>query len=45
MGNEKIAISVQNLSKSFGQERVLKNVTRDFEKRKIHGIVGNNGSG
>ena len=39
------AISVQNLSKSFGQERVLKNVTRDFEKRKIHGIVGNNGSG
>ena len=45
MGNEKIAISVQNLSKSFGQERVLKNVSRDFEKRKIHGIVGNNGSG
>ena len=45
MGNEKIAITVQNLSKSFGQERVLKNVTRDFEKRKIHGIVGNNGSG
>ncbi len=45
MGNEKIAISVQNLSKSFGQERVLKNVTRDFEKGKIHGIVGNNGSG
>ena len=38
-------ISVKNLSKSFGQERVLKNVTRDFEKRKIHGIVGNNGSG
>ena len=45
MGNEKIAISVQNLSKSFGQERVLKNVTRDFERGKIHGIVGNNGSG
>ena len=45
MGNEKIAISVQNLSKSFGQERVLKSVTRDFEKGKIHGIVGNNGSG
>lgn len=45
MGNEKIAISVQNLSKSFGQERVLKSVTRDFEKGRIHGIVGNNGSG
>ena len=38
-------ISVKNLSKDFGQERVLKSVTRDFEKGKIHGIVGNNGSG
>lgn len=38
-------ISVKNLSKSFGQERVLHNVTRDFEKGRIHGIVGNNGSG
>lgn len=45
MGNENIAISVQNVSKSFGQERVLHNVTRDFEKGRIHGIVGNNGSG
>ena len=45
MGNENIAISVQNVSKSFGQERVLKSVSRDFEKGKIHGIVGNNGSG
>ena len=40
-----IAISVQNVSKSFGQERVLKSVSRDFEKGKLHGIVGNNGSG
>ena len=38
-------ISVKNLSKDFGQERVLHSVTRDFEKGKIHGIVGNNGSG
>lgn len=38
-------ISVKNLSKDFGQERVLKSVTHDFEKGKIHGIVGNNGSG
>lgn len=38
-------ISVKNLSKDFGQERVLKSVTRDFERGKIHGIVGNNGSG
>lgn len=38
-------ISVRNVSKSFGEERVLKNVTRDFGEGKIHGIVGNNGSG
>ena len=38
-------ISVKNLSKDFGQERVLHSVTRYFEKGKIHGIVGNNGSG
>ena len=38
-------ISVKNLSKDFGQERVLKSVTHDFERGKIHGIVGNNGSG
>ena len=25
-------ISVKNLSKDFGQERVLHNVTRDFER-------------
>ena len=38
-------VSVQNVCKDFGQERVLHNVTRDFEAGKIHGIVGNNGSG
>ncbi len=40
-----ISISVQNVCKDFGQERVLKSVSRDFERGKIHGIVGNNGSG
>lgn len=40
-----IAISVQNLSKSFGNDEVLHDITRDFEESKIHGIVGNNGSG
>ena len=41
----KNAIQVKNLSKDFGQDRVLKCVNRDFESGKIHGIVGNNGSG
>lgn len=40
-----IAVSVQNVSKDFGQERVLQDVSRDFETGRIHGIVGNNGSG
>ena len=40
-----IAISVQNVSKSFEGEEVLHNVSRDFEEGMIHGIVGNNGSG
>lgn len=40
-----IAISVQNVIKKFGEETVLKDVSHDFEEGKIHGIVGNNGSG
>ena len=40
-----VAVSVQDLYKSFGEDEVLKGVTRDFEEGKIHGIVGNNGSG
>ncbi len=40
-----IAISVQHVSKSFGEEEVLHDVSHDFEEGKIHGIVGNNGSG
>lgn len=39
------AIIVENVVKVFGEERVLKNVSHAFEKGKVHGIVGNNGSG
>lgn len=38
-------ISVQSLYKNFGEEKVLKGVSRKFEQGQIHGIVGNNGSG
>lgn len=38
-------IEVQNVNKSFGEEHVLKDVSHSFETAKIHGIVGNNGSG
>lgn len=38
-------IEVRDVNKYFGEEHVLKNVSHSFEKGKIHGIVGNNGSG
>ncbi|WP_434310578.1 ATP-binding cassette domain-containing protein [Hominifimenecus sp. rT4P-3] len=38
-------IQIENLSKSFGEDLVLKKINREFEEGKIHGIVGNNGSG
>jgi ABC-2 type transport system ATP-binding protein len=40
-----VAISVRNLSMRFGEETVVTDVSHDFEEGKIHGIVGNNGSG
>lgn len=41
---EKI-IRLENVSKSFKSEEVLKNVSVDFQKGSIYGIVGKNGSG
>lgn len=38
-------ISVQSLYKNFGEEKVLKGVSREFAQGQIHGIIGNNGSG
>ena len=40
-----VAISVQNVIKRFGEETVLHSVSHEFEEGRIHGIVGNNGSG
>ena len=39
------AVEVWALSKSFGKEMVLKNITLSLESGKIHGIIGRNGSG
>lgn len=38
-------ITVTNVSKSFKKAIVLKNINISFEKGKIHGIIGRNGSG
>lgn len=43
--SKEYAIIVENVVKQFGEERVLKNVSHAFEKGKVHGIIGNNGSG
>ena len=40
-----VAISVSHVYKSFDGEEVLHDVNHEFEEGKIHGIVGNNGSG
>jgi ABC-2 type transport system ATP-binding protein len=40
-----IAVSIQHVTMHFGEEMVLRDVSHDFEEGKIHGIVGNNGSG
>ena len=38
-------IQLIDLKKSFGSEEVLHGISRTFAPGKIHGIVGNNGSG
>lgn len=40
-----VEIRLENVSKSFGEEMVVKNVSHVFEAGKVHGIVGFNGSG
>ena len=40
-----IVIRVEGVYKRFGTDTVLNNVSRSFERGRIHVIVGNNGSG
>lgn len=41
----KMVIELKNVSKYFKDIEVLKNISVAFEKGKIHGIIGRNGSG
>ena len=43
--NENIIIIVVNLTKTYGNINVLDNVSVNFERGQIHGLVGRNGSG
>nr|NQU92479.1 ATP-binding cassette domain-containing protein [Bacteroidota bacterium] len=38
-------IIIKSLHKSYGNKRILKNITLSFNKGEIHGIVGENGAG
>ena len=38
-------ITVRNLSKNYGANKVLKNINIQFDKGKVYGIVGENGAG
>jgi ABC-2 type transport system ATP-binding protein len=38
-------IEIEGLTKNFRENTVLKNISIGFERNKIHGIVGRNGSG
>jgi len=38
-------IIINNLSKSYGRNHVLKDINISFEKRKVYGIIGKNGAG
>lgn len=40
-----IAIKVENVTKSFKTATVLHDISLEFERGKIHGLVGRNGSG
>ncbi|MBQ3865120.1 MAG: ATP-binding cassette domain-containing protein [Clostridia bacterium] len=39
------AIRVENVTKSFGETVVLSHINAEFEKGKVHGLIGRNGSG
>ena len=39
------AIRVENVTKRFGEVVALDRINISFEKRKIYGIIGRNGSG
>ncbi len=39
------AVGIEKLSKKFGDQTVLSDVTHAFSAGRVHGIIGNNGSG
>ena len=45
MSNDSEYIKVEKLNKYYGKAHILKDISVSFEKGKIHGIIGRNGSG
>ena len=38
-------IKIKGLSKSYGNNEVLKNISLEFSRGKVYGVVGENGAG
>ncbi|WP_319531223.1 sugar ABC transporter ATP-binding protein [uncultured Cohaesibacter sp.] len=45
MSDSDIAVRVKAVAKSFGGTRILNNINIDFERGKVHALVGENGAG
>jgi len=43
--DKRLALRLENVSKSFGPVRALKDVSFELQEREIHGLLGENGAG
>jgi len=45
MQNENIILQIKNLSRTFGEQIALNNISLNVKKGQVFGIVGENGAG
>ena len=42
---QEVVVKVENISKSYGEQKVLQGISMELHKGKIYGLIGRNGSG